>query len=292
MRSSPRTLSHVSSGLFAALALSLLTLATACGREAPPQAPQQSALRHPHLRAPHATVGLIHGMGGWKQILGLAYFWGVPELWTDAGARVYVAQTTSLAPIGQRAAELKAELDQVDGPPILVAHSQGGLDARYLTTKLGCAPRVEALITIAAPHLGTPLADVLLGYVPGPVDQAAEALLHVVGWSLQEAYEMSVQNMIAFNAQVPDDPAVVYWSYAGVAAPFGWGGKGFLDAVLTPSWLLLDSLGYDSDGIVPEPNAHWGTFQGTVPASHTWARSASRSASPPTSITRPSTAAC
>lgn len=27
-------------------------------------------------------------------------------------------------------------------------------------------------------------------------------------------------------------------------------------------------MGFDSDGIVPEPSAHWGVFQSVLPASH------------------------
>src|SRR5207249_8887306 len=41
----------------------------------------------------------------------------------------------------------------------IVAHSMGGLDARYAISQLGLGGRVASLITIGTPHLGTPLAD-------------------------------------------------------------------------------------------------------------------------------------
>ena len=41
----------------------------------------------------------------------------------------------------------------------IIAHSMGGLDARYAIAKLGLADRVASLVTIGTPHLGTPLAN-------------------------------------------------------------------------------------------------------------------------------------
>jgi triacylglycerol lipase len=220
-------------------------------------------------RAPHATVVLIHGMGGFKKIAGLDYFYQVPGDWRAAGAKVVVPGTTTIASVEKRAAELKAQLDEVPGKLVLVAHSQGGLDARWLISKLGYADRVLALVTIATPHHGTPLADLLLGAAGSKATAAADALIGVLGWSLDGAREMTVDNMEhRFNPSVPDAPGVTYLSYSGSAAPFGAGHKGWLHAELLASWAILDSGHIDSDGVVPEASGHWGAFQGAVPADH------------------------
>jgi triacylglycerol lipase len=242
-------------------------LALACGGALPQKDPAAQNLQ---ADPPQATVVLVHGMGGWSSIDGIDYFWRVPELYRSLGADVFVPGTTSVASVEKRAGELKQQLDQLHGPFILLAHSQGGIDSRWLVTKLGYADRVRALVTIAAPHHGSPVADVALGLTPGPVWDAADALLGVLGWSLDGAREITVQNMEnVFNPSVPDMPGVAYWSFSGRAAPFGIGSRnGWLHSPLMASWTLLEAFCDASDGIVPEPSAHWGRFLGTIPADH------------------------
>lgn len=47
----------------------------------------------------------------------------------------------------------------------IIAHSMGGLDARYYAISwLGLAERVASLTTIGIPHLGTPLADLMFSF--------------------------------------------------------------------------------------------------------------------------------
>src|SRR5690348_14836576 len=120
----------------------LAVAAVACGGSLPEPGVAQD------LRPPQATVVLVHGMGGFQKIDGVDYFWRVPELYRSLGATVYVPGTTTFASIEKRAGELQQQLDQVPGPLILLAHSQGGLDARWLVTKLGYADRVRAVVTI------------------------------------------------------------------------------------------------------------------------------------------------
>lgn len=249
----------------------LVLLAAACGVEAPEAAATFAELR---VSPPASTVVLIHGMGGFKDLAGIDYFYRVPESFRRAGAKVFVPGTTTFGSIEKRAGELKAQLDRLDGPLVLIAHSQGGLDARYLISKLGYAGRVKALVTIATPHHGTPVADVLLGLAPGPAIDAANALLGLFGWSLDGAQEVTTSYLEGtFNPSVPDDPAVTYWSFSGEASPFGIGGvpgsrPGWLHSELIATWTLMDALGVRSDGIVPEASAHWGEFQGVIPGDH------------------------
>ena len=116
---------------------------------------------------------------------------------------------------------------------------------------------------------GTPLADLLLGAAGAKATAAADALIGRLGWSLDGAQEMTVDNMERrFNPTVPDAPGVTYLSYSGSAAPFGAGHKGWLHAELLASWAILDLEHVDSDGIVPETSAHWGAFQAALPADH------------------------
>lgn len=223
-----------------------------------------------NAQPPKATVVLIHGMGGFRSLGPLDYFFHVPALWQRMGAKVYVASETSVASVEKRAGQLKAQLDAIQGPLVLVGHSQGGLDARWLVSRLGYAERVKAVITVAAPHRGTQVADVALGLTPGPVEDAANVLLSVLGWSLDGAREVTTGYMQStFNPTVPDAPGVAYASVIGRASPLGLErGTGWLHAPLLPTWTLLQALHLDSDGIVPAASQRWGSVWGEVPADH------------------------
>ncbi len=156
----------------------------------------------------------------------------------------------------------------------LVAHSMGGLDARYLISRLGWYDRVAALVTIATPHRGTALADLTLqqpDLLRRLMSRAAEWLGST---SLADA-ETNFHDAVAelspafvqgtFNPAVPDHPDVRYWSYAGAA------GQG-TDAPINPLLTVLNRSLYRAeglnDGYVSAASAQWGTYHGSLPADH------------------------
>jgi triacylglycerol lipase len=263
----------VARSLHLAALAALVSLCAACGSAAIPDpsdvevSSSDAALT---ARPPAATVVLVHGMGGFRNIGPVGYFFQVPALWQQQGAKVYVAAEASFASIEDRAAQLKAQLDRIQGPLVLVAHSQGGLDARWLITKLGYANRVRALITIATPHRGSPVADVWTGVTKGPIEDVINILIGTFGWSLAGAEELTTGYMTnKFNPAVPDASNVIYWSYAGKATPLGIGSNaGWLHSVLLPTWTLMQAEHRDSDGIVPVDSARWGVFKGYIPGDH------------------------
>ncbi len=80
--------------------------------------------------------------------------------------KVYLAELPSTAPIGIQADHLQAMLRYITSRHakekiILVGHSVGGVVARLVLVR-SQVPNVSALITIASPHLGTPLAETAL----------------------------------------------------------------------------------------------------------------------------------
>jgi triacylglycerol lipase len=243
-------------------------LCASCGG-APDTAAAADALSSakPSVRA---TVVLIHGWGSFPGVANEDYFYGVADLYRSLGARVIVPTLSPVNTIEERAAELQRQLDPIPGRLILLAHSQGGLDARYLVSRLGYAGRVDAVVTIATPHHGTQIADVAAGLVPSPVAVAVDDLLKPLHWSVDEMYEMSTSYMERrFNPAVPDAAGVTYWSWSGKATPFGLGWhEGTLHAALLPGWTVLKAFGQPNDGVIPEASAHWGRFRGQLTADH------------------------
>jgi len=87
------------------------------------------------------------------------------------GNRVYLASLPSEAPLMIQASVLRQLLNNIpaqnDEKRIVVAHSVGGVVARLLMLQ-NDAPKVDALITIAAPHLGTHRAEQALDLISMP----------------------------------------------------------------------------------------------------------------------------
>src|SRR5260370_42581600 len=95
----------------------------------------------PKLKAP---VVLVHGLFGFVGIAmaGMAlahYFPAIVGMLQKAGNRVLVPFLSPMAGVTERSAQLKAFLDQeAPGESFhIFPHSMGGLDARYMISKLG-----------------------------------------------------------------------------------------------------------------------------------------------------------
>ena len=230
-------------------------------------------------------IVLMHGMAGWTSIAGYEYFNGIPEALRADGWQVYTTKVDPYQSVEVRAAEAASQIDQIlaeTGAPqvILIGHSQGGLDARYLISTLGYGDRVKILATLATPHRGSKIADVAVGNIPGDPLSAAAALASVLLGAATgstadlgtQMHEMSAKYCAeVFNPANPDDPRVTYYSASGVSQPWLTVNPLTTDIVnplLLSSWWIEDGLEGDSDGLVPLSSAKWGTFLGTVPADH------------------------
>src|SRR5882672_12916629 len=176
---------------------------------------KQSRRRPPRKPAqPRPPVVLAHGFLGFDEIeLGRSkhvYFRGIGSHLERLGATVYsprVPPASSISARAQRLADLIRALPE--GRVNIVAHSMGGLDARYAISQLGLAPRVASLTTIGTPHAGTPLADAghaLFGKI-------TRLLRRIV--DLSAFGDLTTQGMMKLNAAVPDSPDVAYASVIG-----------------------------------------------------------------------------
>lgn len=124
-------------------------------------------------------IYLVPGFFGFSNIGGITYFHHVREFLEEAFrevgqvAKVVGVATLPTGSIPRRAAKLLECIDahvDDDGPIYLIGHSTGGLDTRMLVSPGVALPsridpeeyarRVRAVVTIATPHLGTPMASV------------------------------------------------------------------------------------------------------------------------------------
>jgi triacylglycerol lipase len=315
-------------------ALALVALAAACGSsgtvsngETPPGAhrpsaptstpptsvPGKPAPKPPTSNAQKPAEGpfpivLMHGMGGFNELENLpitvSYFNGVQaDLEAHGEKEVFVTVAPPFNTSEERAAALMPQLldilAQTGAAKLnIIGHSQGGLDARVLTSPGGLAlgDVVASVTTVATPHRGTPVTDLALGLVSGVSEATFSAVTGALLQLLEDGVysvksnpnlyaqmnEMTTSYMAStFNPKYTDAPGVVYASYAGRTNLES--GTGVCDggeyanqpsdvdvpqAVLATTADYIQAQGLDSDGLVPVGSAKWGTFMECVPADH------------------------
>jgi triacylglycerol lipase len=194
------------------------------------------------------------------------YFRGVREQLRAHGHRVYVSRVSPFATVPRRAEQLAEQLTKIDADKVnIVAHSMGGLDARYAITRLGLAERVASLTTIGTPHRGTPLADASL--VLRDMPRLQRALRSQLGLDFDAVHDLTTVQMAEFNEAVPDMQDVRYTSYIGCVR----GGVRDVHTLLAPGFAFLKRKMGANDGIVPAVSQRWGNVVGEVRADH-WAQ--------------------
>ncbi len=200
------------------------------------------------------------------------YFKRIRASLTEAGFSAHHTLVDWAGPVEKRARDLGCEVDSVlartdRGKVHIIAHSMGGLDARWMIAKLGYAAKVRSLTTIATPHHGSPLADWCVTNRQ-PVREFI-AWLKRSGLDVTGIYDLTTEASAKRNellAPLEADNGVVYRTWAGqttLGAAFG---------PLKPKYLLLKHLYGEplNDGLVPLYSARWKHeyFQGVLPWDH------------------------
>ena len=111
-------------------------------------------------------IVLVHGMVA-KDFSFWHAFRGIAGFLKAQGLKVYVTNQDGVGTIADNAAQLKAEITDIlqkEGceKVNLIAHSKGGLDARFMISKLDIANHVASLTTLSTPHHGSRLSAMLL----------------------------------------------------------------------------------------------------------------------------------
>ena len=219
---------------------------------------------------PRYPVILLHGLLGFDELeIGPArheYFRGVTQRLRRAGIEVHRPRVAGAASVAVRAQQLARRIEELSDKRVnIIAHSMGGLDARYAVARLGLSERVASLTTVATPHRGTPLADLgtrVLGEKLG-----LRKVLATAGVNIQAFYDITTARMAAFNEAVEDARGV---SYASVLASASRS-NGNVNLLLRPTHRYLLARGGPNDGLVPVASQVWGEVLAQIEADH-WAQ--------------------
>ncbi|KAK5047799.1 hypothetical protein LTR84_006464 [Exophiala bonariae] len=144
----------------------------------------------------------------------------------------------------------------------IVAHSMGGLDARYLISRLCPDPetefRVASLTTIATPHRGSSAADMLFRDIGPDLLPRLYKLLSRLKISSGAFSQLTTPYVnTRFNPVTPNSAQTRYFSYGASATPH-------LLSVFRVSHDLLAVVEGANDGLVSVRSARWGEYKGTL----------------------------
>jgi triacylglycerol lipase len=233
------------------------------------------AHRRAHYAAPKHPIVLAHGLLGFDElhllpgniVPGIAYWRGIREAYESNGIQCITTAVPASASIPDRAQVL---LDQIasklptgshDREVNIIAHSMGGLDARYLISRLCPSPsqfRVRSLTTIATPHRGSSTADMLFRDIgPDLLPRLYRLLARLKIDSGAFAQLTTTYMEEHFNRVVPNHPDVAYFSYGASATPH-------LLSVFRISHDLMNVLEGPNDGLVSVRSSKWGEYRGTL----------------------------
>lgn len=222
----------------------------------------------PEYQKPKHPIVLAHGLLGFDELHlagpslpGFHYWRGIREALTAKGMNVIIASVPSSASIEKRAAKLAKDTGEKGGGQSvnIIAHSMGGLDARYMISRLK-PPNIDvlSLTTIASPHRGSSFADYAFDYIGVQrlpyVYKALERIQLDTGAFSQLTRKYMMQD---FNPRTPDRDGVRYFSYGACVSPALW-------STFRRSHAIVEQQEGPNDGLVSVTSSQWGEYKGTL----------------------------
>jgi triacylglycerol lipase len=216
-------------------------------------------------------VILIHGAGFRDKILGFINYWGrIPDYLSEHGVRVHYSGADGWGSIEYNGETIRNKIIDVlrenNAEKVnIIAHSRGGLEARYLISTLKMDYAVASLTTISTPHHGvkamntavkTP--DGLYKFISFFVNRWFKILGDKNPDYFTSSRQLSEIYVVEFNKQNPDNEHVYYQSYAAKMKYFF---SDFNFIIMNPLIQMTDG---DNDGLCPVDSAKWGDFKGIV----------------------------
>jgi triacylglycerol lipase len=148
----------------------------------------------------------------------LHYFNGVADHLRDKGHTVFEPQVNPIGSIQNRGDQLTEKILQQTnaGDRVhILAHSMGGLDARYaLTNSIDLVQRVATLVTIGTPHRGSPVADAVVRGTGPLFDKIPDFLKRKLASNAGAIQDLTTTRCIAFDAATIDVSGVRYMNVA------------------------------------------------------------------------------
>ena len=213
---------------------------------------------------------LVHGLA-MKDTFFMKSFGRIDRILRIQGHTVYKSNVDAVGSVESNAKQLKEEIESIlretgAEKVNLIAHSKGGLDAKYMIEHFGMEERVASLTTLCTPHLGSPVASFVLKFPRFAVKYAAfwvNTFFRLFGDQHPDSYtacqELQRTERLAEEAARPIG-GVFCQSFSSTFRP-GEKQADFVTAIplLISRWM---EKGRASDGMVPRDSAIFGAYRG------------------------------
>lgn len=209
-------------------------------------------------------VVLVHGIVAHDRYTVLNFWGRIPKILGKMGMKVFLGNTDSWGDCDSNAEILKATVEKVLSETHaekvnIIAHSKGGIDARYFIWKHGAGDKVASLTTLSTPHHGSELADLIYKqtiFHSRVVRKALAVFGKLYGDTNPDVYNLNNQltsaRMKEFNENIKPDAKVYYQSMYTTMR------NSFDDLMFFYSHWYLKSIIGENDGIVSGHSARWG----------------------------------
>jgi triacylglycerol lipase len=221
-------------------------------------------------KTPKYPIVLAHGLLGFDELRlagkflpGVQYWRGIKEALNANNIDVITTAVPSSGSIEQRAVVLMKDIKaKARGKAVnIVAHSMGGLDARYLISNLKPWDlEIKSLTTIGTPHRGSSFADFVFREIGEDNVPRVYKLLSRLNLESGAFSQLTTKYMReTFNPANQDDPSVRYFSYGAQFNPSLW-------SVFRFSHEMIDVIEGANDGLVSVASSRWDEagYRGTL----------------------------
>ena len=218
---------------------------------------------------------LVHGIAFRDDVPLIKYWSKIPKNLKKNGATVYLAHQDAFNSHIENALQVRKRVNEIIEETgakkvNIIAHSKGGLESRYMISKLDMADKVASITTLATPHRGSYLADTIFAFLDrksftNKALKIFKKYARFIGDKEPNIFmagtDLTLQHMKHFNQSVPNVSTVYYQSYGGIVT------KDY------PAWQvrfqhkIMNKVEGDNDGVVSKNSYQWGDFKGVVKSS-------------------------
>ena len=211
---------------------------------------------------------LVHGMVA-KDFKFLRAFRIIKEELIKNGYEVFVSDIDGIGSIENNAIQLKEEILKIlkDNNYFkinIIAHSKGGLDSRYMISKLEMDEFISSLTTLSTPHHGSKTSRKLLK-LPKFIKRIIAFFANFIYKFFKDknpdllkvAEELQDTEMVKFNLEVKDSSKVYYQSYSSEVF-------NKIDLMFVPHIVTKYLEEENTDGIVSVSSAKRTNYKGNI----------------------------
>lgn len=219
---------------------------------------------------------LAHGLAA-KQLRIMNAFGRIGEELEKEGYKVFVADTDGFGSVEHNAEQLRDYINRVliltgAEKVNIIAHSKGGLDSKYMITKLGMEDKVASLTTLCTPHRGSIIASKIWD-LPMPIKKLIAFWIDMFYCLfLGDKHPDSIRACAQLRA-VDESEETLQFSYKVYCQSYSTSISDVKDCFIMglPMKLQHHFEVLDNDGLVSEESAQFGCYRGRcldIPVSH------------------------